>query len=74
MQEPNHGIIARAMARFVPLRAASEVGSLFERSHNEPVILFQHDPCCPISRRAYRELAGLTIEAALVHVAASWQA
>jgi bacillithiol system protein YtxJ len=43
--------------------------SLVERSHAQPVIVFQHDPFCPISRRAQRELAGLPIEAALVDVA-----
>jgi len=56
-------------ARFEPLRDASMLGLLLGRSQAEPVILFQHDPYCPISRRAYDELAGLPIEAALIDVA-----
>jgi bacillithiol system protein YtxJ len=69
MQEPNDANTARGTARFVPLRAESAVGSAFERSHNEPLTLFQHDPYCPISVRAYRELTGVPIEVALVDVA-----
>src|SRR5260370_13165040 len=69
MQEPNYANTARGTARFVPLRAESAVGSLFERSHVEPVTLFQHDPYCPISHRAYRELTGVPIEVPLVDVA-----
>ena len=60
---------AQDAARFVPLRAARELDPLVERSHQEPVILFQHDPFCPISQSAYRELARLPIEAAVVDVA-----
>ena len=60
---------AQETARFVPLRAVGALDSLVERSHAQPVIVFQHDPFCPISRRAQRELAGLPIEAALVDVA-----
>ena len=69
MQVPNDANTARVTARFVPLRADSAVGSLFERSHVEPVTLFQHDPYCPISHRAYRELTGVPIEVPLVDVA-----
>lgn len=60
---------ARDAASFVPLRSISTLGELFERSEMEPVILFQHDPYCPISRRAYRELSGAPFRAALVDVA-----
>jgi bacillithiol system protein YtxJ len=69
MQEPNDANTARVTARFVPLRAKNEVGSLFERSHDVPVILFQHDSFCPISQRAYRELTGMPIEVTLVDLA-----
>ena len=66
MQKPND---APGTARFVPLHAGGAVASLFERSHHEPVILFQHDPYCPISNRAHRELTRVPIEVALVDVA-----
>jgi bacillithiol system protein YtxJ len=69
MQETADDGTARGKTRFVPLRAGSAVGSLFDRSHEVPVILFQHDPYSPISRRAYRELQNLPIVAVLVDVA-----
>ncbi len=69
MRDHKEARAAREAARFVPLRAASALGPFIERSGAEPVILFQHDPYCPISRRAYDELAGLSIEATLIDVA-----
>jgi len=69
MPEPIDNRSARDTARFVPLRATGDLGPVLEGSEAEPVILFQHDPYCPISRRAFHELAGLPIEAALVDVA-----
>jgi bacillithiol system protein YtxJ len=56
-------------ARFVGVRDVSELDHVVARSHDAPVILFQHDPYCPVSARAYRELSGAPIEAALVDVA-----
>jgi bacillithiol system protein YtxJ len=53
----------------VPLRSISALGDLIQRSDLEPVVLFQHDPYCPISRRAYRELASAPIQAVVVDVA-----
>ena len=70
MRQSNHD--ARTVgdaAEFVPLRSVSALGELVERSETEPVVLFQHDPYCPISRRAYHELAGTPVRAALVDVA-----
>ena len=69
MPEPIDNRSVRDTARFVSLRATGDLGPVLEGSEAEPVILFQHDPYCPISRRAYHELAGLPIEAALVDVA-----
>ena len=60
---------ARDAARFVPLRSVNALGELVERSALEPVVVFQHDPFCPISRRAYHELTGLPVQTALVDVA-----
>jgi bacillithiol system protein YtxJ len=70
MPEPNHTAeAAREVAEFVPLRSISALGELIQRSDLEPVVLFQHDPYCPISRRAYCELASAAIPAAVVDVA-----
>jgi bacillithiol system protein YtxJ len=70
MREPQQSVESgRDAANFVPLGSISALGDLIERSDLEPVVLFQHDPYCPISRRAYRELAGAPIYAALLDVA-----
>ena len=53
---------------FVPLHSVSVFGELVERSDLEPVVVFQHDPYCPISRKAYREMVGAPVQAALVDV------
>jgi bacillithiol system protein YtxJ len=71
MPQPTHDDPGTAPdpAQFVPLRSVSALGELVERSAAEPVVLFQHDPYCPISRKAYRELAGAPVRAAVVDVA-----
>jgi bacillithiol system protein YtxJ len=70
MREPHQSVESgRDAANFVPLRSISALGDLIERSDLQPVVLFQHDPFCPISRIAYRELASAAIEAAVVNVA-----
>lgn len=71
MREPNHddSRMAHGAAHFVPLRSISALGELVERSDGEPVVLFQHDPYCPISRKAYHEVASAPVQAALVDVA-----
>ena len=70
MQELNDNArAARNAAQFVPLRSTTALSDLIERSHLEPTVLFQHDPYCPISRRAYNELASTPVHAAVVDVA-----
>lgn len=71
MRQPNHGnaTTVQDAHHFVPLRTISALDELVERSDAEPVVLFQHDLYCPISRGAYRELAGAPLQAALVVVA-----
>jgi hypothetical protein len=55
-----------APAQFVPLRSVSALRELVERSDLEPLVVLQHDPYCPISRGAYRQVASAPIQAALV--------
>ena len=55
-----------------PFTAVTDLDALeqlFARSQTGPVILFQHDPYCPISRGAYRRLAQLPGAIPLVDVA-----
>ena len=56
------------ISHFVPLRSVGALSELVERSEVEPVVVFQHDPYCPISRRAYREMMAVPGQAALVDV------
>jgi bacillithiol system protein YtxJ len=41
---------------FVPVADTMALGDWIERSHEEPVVLFLHDPWCPISGRANGEM------------------
>ena len=44
---------------FVQVEDAAALDELFARSQGEPVVLFKHSTTCPISARAYREVARL---------------
>ena len=55
--------------RFVPVKDAGELDELFARSQDEPVLLFKHDPVCPISARAHRQLQQMEAPVPLVDVA-----
>lgn len=66
---PNDNAAAREARRFMPLRSVSALGELLRRSDLEPVVVFQHDPYCPISRRAYDQMVDVPVQAALIDVA-----
>lgn len=42
--------------QFNPVSDAAALERLFERSKEEPVLLFKHSETCPISARAYSEM------------------
>lgn len=44
---------------FAPLADPAALDAAVARSHETPVLLFLHDPYCPISRRAWGELQRL---------------
>jgi len=54
--------------RFAPVETMDALDHLFARSAAAPVILFLHDPSCPISAGAYRRMTQLAGEVALVNV------
>ena len=54
---------------FTPVAAVAELDSLFAQSRDEPVILFKHDPYCPISAAAYRQMSRLPGDIPLIDVA-----
>ena len=53
---------------FIPFADTEALDGLFARSEQAPVLVFQHDPGCPISRGAHRELATLDGEVNLLDV------
>jgi bacillithiol system protein YtxJ len=55
--------------QFTPITDAAALDPLFAASTEKPVILFKHDPYCPISARAYQEMAHLADDVAIIDVA-----
>jgi bacillithiol system protein YtxJ len=53
---------------FTPITDTESLDALFASSAEQPVILFKHDPYCPISARAYREMERVPGDVALVDV------
>jgi bacillithiol system protein YtxJ len=54
--------------RFNPVSGVDALDKLLERSQAETVILFNHDPHCPISGRAYAQMEQLGDDVSLVDV------
>ena len=55
-------------ARFSPVSDEASLDEWFATSRERPVILFLHDPGCPISGRAYRQMSTINGEIPLVDV------
>lgn len=55
--------------QFTPITDAAALDALFAASAQKPVILFKHDPYCPISARAFREMARVADDVAIIDVA-----
>jgi len=53
---------------FIPFADTEALEGLITRSEEVPVLVFQHDPGCPISRAAHRELAALDGEINMLDV------
>ena len=53
---------------FIPFADTDALDALFARSEAAPVLVFQHDPGCPISQGAHRELAVMDGEIHLLDV------
>jgi bacillithiol system protein YtxJ len=54
--------------RFTPVSGAEALDDLLQRSQTETVILFNHDPWCPISGRAYKQMEQIDDDVTLVDV------
>lgn len=55
--------------QFMPVADSAALEQLFARSQDEPVLLFKHDPACPISASAHRQLEHMEAPVPLVDVA-----
>ena len=53
---------------FVPVQDLDALDEWWARSEERPVVLFLHDPGCPISARAYRQMAQLDGTVPLIDV------
>ncbi len=62
------GGVGETATRFVPMANVAALDPLFLTSRARPTALFLHDPGCPISRAAYRQMARLGDEIPLVDV------
>lgn len=60
--------VGETATRFVLVANIAALDTLRTRSHSGPVVLFLHDPGCPISSAAYRRMARLGGEIPLVDV------
>lgn len=54
--------------KFTPVTTTTEIDILIEQSTEIPVILFNHDPYCPISRRAYHQMEAVPHAITLIDV------
>lgn len=54
--------------RFNQVSGVDALDALLERSRTEPVILFNHDPYCPVSARAFSQMERLDDEVMLIDV------
>jgi bacillithiol system protein YtxJ len=54
--------------QFTPISDEQGYAELVERSRQEPVLVFKHDPVCSISIRAYHELKNLEGEIPMIDV------
>jgi bacillithiol system protein YtxJ len=53
---------------FTPITSITALERLVDHARQHPVVLFKHDPTCPISAAAYQEMARLQEDVAVVDV------
>jgi bacillithiol system protein YtxJ len=55
-------------ARFQQISGLDRLAETLERSQAETVVLFNHDPWCPISARAYDQVSSVALDVVLIDV------
>ncbi len=56
-------------AQFKPVHGVDDLQQWLDRAEQDTVVLFNHDPWCPISARAYAQVEEVPAEIALIDVA-----
>jgi len=55
-------------ARFNEIHDAAELDAVFEKSNEQPVVLFKHSTTCPISAGVYQEISNADADINLIVV------
>ena len=55
-------------ARFNEIHDAAELDAVFEKSNQQPVVLFKHSTTCPISAGVYQEISNADADINLIVV------
>lgn len=55
-------------ANFIEIHSGEELDELFDKSKQQPVVLFKHSLTCPISAGVYREVADVDSDIYLIVV------
>jgi bacillithiol system protein YtxJ len=55
-------------ARFKEIQNTEELGTLFEKSNEEAIVLFKHSTTCPISAGVYQEISNADADINLIVV------
>lgn len=55
-------------ANFIEVHSDEELNGLFQKSKEQPVILFKHSLTCPISAGVYNEVSGVDSDVYLIVV------
>ena len=54
------------MANFIEINSIEKLEQLFEKSSEQPVVLFKHSLTCPISAGVYEEVSGFESDVNIV--------
>lgn len=55
-------------ANFIEIHSGEELDEVFQKSKQQPVVLFKHSITCPISAGVYREVSGVDSDVYLIVV------
>lgn len=53
---------------FTPVTTIAQLEQVMSDTASDPIVLFQHDPYCPISQYAYQQMRRLTYPISLINV------